>query len=55
LDPDNSYGYRNLGIYHFDRGEYDEAFRLFKKAKEMKAETHMIDALIKETEVYCKL
>ena len=42
--------YRNLGIYHLDQKEYDEALNLFKKAKELDDTTHMIDELIRKAE-----
>lgn len=47
LDENNSYGYRNLGIYHLDKGDYSNALGLFKKAKELDSTTYMIDELIK--------
>lgn len=46
LDDKNSYSYRNLGIYHYDIGEPEEALKLFKKAKALDKDTHMIDELI---------
>ncbi|MFT2010214.1 hypothetical protein ACMA1I_16185 [Pontibacter sp. 13R65] len=48
LDPDNSYGYRNLGIYHLEKKEYGEALPLFRKAKELDINTHLIDLLIQQ-------
>ena len=46
LDDNNSYAYRNLGIYHLDKGEYSKALELFRKAKELDCDTHLIDELI---------
>ena len=46
LDENNSHGYRNLGIYHLDKGEYSKALDLFIKAKELDSTTEMIDELI---------
>lgn len=49
LDPTNAYTHKYLGIYHFDRGEYDDALRLFTKAKDMDATTYRIDDHILQT------
>jgi tetratricopeptide (TPR) repeat protein len=46
-----SYGYKNLGIYHFDKGEFDEALQLFLKAKKLDDMTHAIDDWIKSSEL----
>jgi len=48
LEPDNSYGYMNIGIYHFDKGEFDKALQQFLKAKELDSKTYMIDKLISD-------
>lgn len=50
LDKDNAYGYRNLGIYYLDKGEFDEAAKLFRKAKEIDTTTHLIEELITKAE-----
>ncbi len=42
LNPDNSYCYKNLGIYYFDQGEFDEALSYFIKAKELDETTYMV-------------
>jgi tetratricopeptide (TPR) repeat protein len=52
IDPNNSYAYKNLGIHYFDNREYNEALRLFVKAKELDDSTHMINDLINETKKY---
>ncbi|MEO6189843.1 MAG: hypothetical protein ABIO44_05155, partial [Saprospiraceae bacterium] len=49
LDPNNSYGFRTLGIYYFDKGDLNDALQLFIKAKELDNTTHMIDELISTT------
>jgi Tfp pilus assembly protein PilF len=48
IDASNSYGYRNKGIYHFDQKNYDEAYPLFLKAKDLDSETHLIDKYLEE-------
>ena len=50
LDGHNSYSYRNLGIYHLDKGEYAKALELFRQAKELDESTHMIDELIDQAD-----
>ena len=50
LDKNNSYAYRNLGIYQLDKGEKAEALKLFIKAKELDDTTHQINELLKEAE-----
>ncbi len=50
LDVNNSYAYRNKGIYWLDRKNYEEAYPLFLKAKELDADTHLIDQYIAETQ-----
>ncbi|WP_338375576.1 tetratricopeptide repeat protein [uncultured Flavobacterium sp.] len=49
LDENNSYIYRNLGIYYFDLGEIDKARELFLKSKTLDKETYKIDDLIDST------
>lgn len=46
LDQNNSYAYRNLGIYFFDKKEYKQAYDLFTKAKQLDANTLMIEDLL---------
>jgi Flp pilus assembly protein TadD len=46
LNNENSYAYRNLGIYHLKRSHFSEARQLFLKAKEMDIETELIAELI---------
>lgn len=50
LDANNSYNYRNLGIYYFEKNEYVEALELYKKAKKLDGTTHTIDELITQAE-----
>jgi tetratricopeptide (TPR) repeat protein len=50
LKENYSFNYRNLGIYHFDIGEFDKALELFLKAKELDPETHMLEELITKTQ-----
>lgn len=50
LEAEHAYGYRNLGIYHLDRREYADALQQFRKAKQSDPATHLIDALLTETE-----
>jgi tetratricopeptide (TPR) repeat protein len=52
LDEYDSYGYRNLGIHHLDKGDYSKALDLFRKAKELDGNTHMIDDLISNAELH---
>ena len=49
-EPDNSYSFRNLGIYHLDKGEYNEAREYFYKALKLEKHTHLIQELIQELE-----
>lgn len=53
LDPDNSDTFSALGTYYRKMGEFHEALKQFIKAKELNPGTHMIDELIKETEMQC--
>ncbi|MES2277349.1 MAG: M50 family metallopeptidase [Bacteroidota bacterium] len=46
LDANNAYGHRNLGIYYMEKKEYAAALQLFKKAKELDPNTHLIDKYI---------
>jgi tetratricopeptide (TPR) repeat protein len=52
LDENNSYAYRNLGIYHLEKGNYPTALGLFKKAKSIDSNTHMVDELISKVARY---
>lgn len=46
IDPNNAYAYRNLGIYHLDQGEADQALQHFLKAREINPATQGLDQLI---------
>ncbi len=50
LDDKNSYAYRNLGIYYFEKKEFQEAFTQFKKAKELNADTPEVDNYLLDLE-----
>ena len=50
LGPDNGYTFRNMGIYHLDKGDHAEALRLLKRAKELDHTAHQIDELIASAE-----
>jgi tetratricopeptide (TPR) repeat protein len=50
LDKENAYASRNLGIYHLDKGEFDEALKLFVKSKALDESTDMIDKFIATAE-----
>ena len=50
LGPDNGYTFRNMGIYHLDKGDHAEALRLLKRAKELDHTAHRIDELIASAE-----
>ncbi|WP_290711904.1 tetratricopeptide repeat protein, partial [Flavihumibacter sp. CACIAM 22H1] len=52
LDKNNSYCYRNLGIYHLDQGNYSEALELFLQAKYLDHTTQLIEDLIITAEGY---
>ena len=49
IDPNNSYGYRNLGIYHFDKGEFGEALQLFTRQRNLMARHNMTDQPLRDT------
>ncbi|PZR22014.1 MAG: hypothetical protein DI539_06575 [Flavobacterium psychrophilum] len=55
LDPENSYYYKNMGIYHFDRCEYQKALEYFEKAKEMDPTTHHIDKEIETAKIKLRI
>ena len=42
LDPQNAYGYRNLGIHQLDQGHYPEALRLLEQAYQLDPHTHLL-------------
>lgn len=46
LEPLNSYYYKNMGIYYFDRAHYKDALLNFEKAKELDPSTYKIDYYI---------
>lgn len=46
LDSQNADAYKNLGIYHMKKMEYQEAMDLFLKAKKMDESLTRIDTLI---------
>lgn len=48
IDDKIPYGYRNLGIYYFDHGEYAKAVELFTKAKELDYSIYEIDQILSE-------
>ena len=50
LDDNNSYAYKNLGIYHMEKGEFERAMELFHKAREIDPKTHGLIGLIEDTE-----
>lgn len=50
LNNTNVYVYRNLGIYYMHLNEFDKALPQLIKAKELDADTDMIDELIAETQ-----
>ena len=54
LDNKNSYAYKNLGIYHKDKGDLNEALKFFSQAKECNSKTDGLNDLIKETEIELK-
>ncbi len=48
-DNKNSYAYRNLGIYHYDKGEFEKASEHFEMAYEFDKNTHLITEYINKT------
>ena len=48
IEANNSYCYRNLCMYHFDKCAYSETLRLFVKAQELYNSTPMIEELIND-------
>ncbi len=52
LDPDDSFSYRSMGIYHLKKNEFDAALEMFKKAKQLYARTDGIDELIRQAETH---
>jgi tetratricopeptide (TPR) repeat protein len=51
LDPNNSYYYKNMGIYHSGRNEYQIALEFFEKAKGMDLTTYKIDEDIETAKI----
>ncbi|HYD90765.1 MAG TPA: site-2 protease family protein [Flavobacterium sp.] len=50
LDPNNSYYYRSMGIYHFDCKKYEVALDFFEQSKNIDETTLKINTLIAETQ-----
>ena len=46
IDAQHPFGYRNLGIYYLEIGEYELAKENFERAKNLNSTTHAIDELI---------
>jgi|GEM_PF-4622905 len=42
FDPKNSLPWRNLGLWHFERKEYNEAYGMLVKAQQLQARTELI-------------
>jgi tetratricopeptide (TPR) repeat protein len=43
IDDSNADAYKNLGLYHMEKGDFVQALEMFEKAKEMDGDTHLID------------
>ena len=48
LDSENSYVYRNLGIYYLKRNDNSEALRYFLQSKQIDQDTDLIEEFIKK-------
>jgi lipoprotein NlpI len=48
IEPENSYGFRNLGIYHFDKGDFKTALTHFQRAFSIDKSTHAIETYIEK-------
>lgn len=46
LEKENSYAFRNRGIYFFEIGNYQKAMENFVKAKEIDQDTLLVDHYI---------
>jgi tetratricopeptide (TPR) repeat protein len=49
LEVENGYANKSLGVYNYDKREFDQARVLFQNAKKFEKKTHLIDDWIERT------
>lgn len=49
INENEPYAHRNMGIYHFDRGEFATALQYFETAEKLKTPIHLLDQYLEKT------